>query len=332
MEIGNANYDKKSKTNIGKIKDGDHIFRILPPLGTFAKDGKWFTYKAVEWGYKDTKGNNRPFQDVRKVNFKTKMVEVESAAHLKREQIAKQYDQALAMFKSGQLTKDDMEKVKSVKQQFNLEKKYYVNAINQKGELILQKIGYKAMKALEVEIKKLRDQGIDPLSVDNGRFFNIFRSGDGFDTSFSVSVVSENINVPDVGIVQKQIKHVLDESILKRLATEAKDLSELDKMYPIVTAAQVERIVTGGPAGVDEVLGVREENGAQAVGDDGAEDEAPAQSAAASTPAPESKAEQKAETPAPEAKKEEPAPSTPAPGQAAATQDKSAFLASLGIN
>lgn len=260
MEIGNANYNKGSSKKIEKIKDGSNIFRILPALGSMAKKGKWHRYMKIEWGHKDSKGNHRPFQDVRVVNNKTKMVEVESDAHLFREDLKAALTAAVDNFKAGKATKADVEAAKENVERFNLEKKFFVNAINVDGQIVLLKIGYKAMQALEAEIKKLTDTGIDPLSVNNGRFFNFYRSGMGFDTTYSVTVHKENINHPELGMVEKAIVHVLDQSIIDRLGAEATDLADLDKLYPEVTPQQVSTIIAKGPVGVDEALGVREDN------------------------------------------------------------------------
>ena len=50
MKIGKPKYGNGKK--IFKIKDGDNVYRILPPLGKLADAGKWSVYQKVEWGYK----------------------------------------------------------------------------------------------------------------------------------------------------------------------------------------------------------------------------------------------------------------------------------------
>lgn len=261
MEIGQANYSTGNKTTIAKIKDGDNIYRILPPLGSMAKEGKWNRFISVEWGYRDLKGNNRPFQDVRVVNYRTGMVEVESAAHLKREEVSREYKQVVDLYKSGKASQNDVAEAKKRTEQFNLDKKYYLNAINLKGEIVLLKIGHKAKQGLDLEIKKLRDKGVDPLSLDNGRFFNINRTGTGLSTIYGVTVASESIDVEGIGRVQKELVHKIDDSIIRRLSNEATDLGTLDKLYVVVTADQVRRMVEGGPAAVTSILGDRDAKG-----------------------------------------------------------------------
>lgn len=256
MEIGNANYEKNGfkRREFFKIKDGEQVYRILPPLGSLAKAGKWSRYLRVEWGYSDSAGKKKPFQDIREVNRKTGMVELESEAHLKREELKKQQEIAKVAFKAGKITQNQLDQLNKIVMNFSLENKHYVNAIDSSGKIGLLKIGHKLKLAIDAEINILRAKGIDPLSVDNGRFFVLGRSGRGLDTTFSVKVLSERIMHPELGEVEKPIVHKLDKSIIDRLATEAMDLSDLDKMYPTLTEDEVKRVVRGTPADVTEVF------------------------------------------------------------------------------
>ncbi|MHA1675946.1 MAG: hypothetical protein ACTSU6_02095, partial [Candidatus Njordarchaeales archaeon] len=81
MKVGKTKYGGGKK--VFKLKDGDNVYRILPPLGKLADAGRYSQYYRVEWGYKNSKGQNRPFQDCRVVNRSNNMVEVESPSHLK---------------------------------------------------------------------------------------------------------------------------------------------------------------------------------------------------------------------------------------------------------
>lgn len=255
MELGKAKYGSGKK--VFKIQDGDNVFRILPPMGKLARSGKWNQYYRVEWGYKNSAGRNRPFQDVRVVNYETKMVEVESAAHLRREALKAKLAELVGSLRkdpnNSTLKQQYMDTKEAVKR-FNLDSKYYMNVIDLNGQIGLLKVGSRAFKALRVEIDKLRKQGIDPLSVENGRFFNFNRSnatGNFQDTAYQVTPYKERVTV-NGETYEKDKVHKLDESIISRLSDEA---FELSGMYPEVTAAQVEAMVKGGPAAVDQVLG-----------------------------------------------------------------------------
>lgn len=269
MKIGKPRYGSGKKNF--KIKDGDNVYRILPPLGDCADKGVWNRYYRVEWGYKDSSGKNRPFLDCRVVNRKTKMVEVESAAHLRREQlIAKKKE----MEQTG-ATPAQLAQMAELIKRYNQSAGYFVNAMNLQGEIGLLPVGYKAKLSLDAVIKELGASGIDPLGV-NGCYLNFHRScasGNFRDTITQVSPYKENVEVTLANgtkqIFQQTKMHLLDDSIIARLDDEA---FELDKLYPSVTAAEVERMVEEGVPAIEEILGKAGESKA-AVTDDVDEEE-----------------------------------------------------------
>ena len=263
MKVGKAKYGGK-KTSF-KIQNGDNVYRILPPLGKLADAGKWYEYYRVEWGYKNSAGQNKPFQDVRKVNFKTKMVEVESAAHLRREALKERKDEIVAAFKAGNATKDQVEDAVALVKRYNLDAKYYLNAVNLEGKIGLLKLNSSLMKALRSTIETQQKKGVDPLAVENGLYLNFHRSnetGKLQDWVFSVTPYQQNVKATVNGqetIVQQAVTHTMDEAFISRLSSEAFELAD---MYPVLTAEQVEELVKAGDnhgALVDELLGGKQE-------------------------------------------------------------------------
>jgi hypothetical protein len=233
-------------------------------------------------------------EDVRDVNFQTKMVNVESEAHLQRERLtAKKTDLVAALRKdpTNAALKQQVTEVAEDIKRYNLDAKYYVNAIALDGKIGLLKLGSRAFKALKAEIDLLRKANVDPLSIDQGRFFNFRRTNDtgNFqDTSYQVTVYKETV-VKDGETYEKAKVHVIDQAIIDRLSDEA---FELSGMYPVVTAAQVKRMVEEGASAVDEILGGDNDRGA--ADDEEGESQAASTQAAApkveaavvSTPAP----------------------------------------------
>ena len=253
VKIGKASYG--GKKSFAVKKDVPLIARIIPPLFDLADKGKWATYTAVEWGYKGSDGRMKPFLDVHVKNRKTQMVEVQSPAYLRREALIKRKDELVAGLKAGTSTQDDVKKAVDLVKQFNLDKKFYVNFKTLNGELGVLKINYKMKQALDAEIKKLRDKGIDPISVENGRLFTFSSTnatGALQDWMFTVVEYKEQINHPELGQIEKPVIDVLDESIINRLEAEC---SELDKLYKSVTVADVQAFIEEGATAVDRVLG-----------------------------------------------------------------------------
>lgn len=251
MKIGKAKYDKGNR-NYFSFKKDQNVFtlRILPPMGELADAGKWFVYYKVEYGHKGSDGKMKPFLCTRKVN-KDKMVEQESECHLKRVAIEEQLKLAESNGDSA-----TVERCKKLLGTFNLDKKYYVNAIDLQGNIGLFKIGYRGFKALEDKIEKLRNAGIDPLSVNDGRFFTFSRSGRGMDTIYTVEEYKQKKTIKSESgeeiVVDAPFKHVLTDSIIAKLENDA---FELNKIYPEVTPQEEYRIVHEGPVAVDQILG-----------------------------------------------------------------------------
>jgi hypothetical protein len=252
--LGKANYGQRAQKNYFKIKEGDNPYRILPPMFGYAQDGIWNKYYAVEYGYKNSLGKMCPFLDVRVTNRKTKMVEVESPAYLFRMELKADLDAAIDALKAGKGSKEAVQEAKDLTERFNMDAKYYVNAIDLQGNIGLLKIGSKAMQSLREEMKRLEGSGIDPLSVENGRFFNFKRSGKGRETMYSVvEYKQKKVVIVDGSAMEVDVPfvHVLTDDIINRLEREAFDLS---KIYKSVTVEQVQDLVDNGPIAADRIF------------------------------------------------------------------------------
>lgn len=255
MKIGKPKYEGSQK-NYFSFKKGvnRHVLRILPPLGNLADAGKWNMYYKVEYGHVGTDGRMKAFQSVRKVDFKTKMVEVESECHLRREKIQQKLEAAK---EAGDA--EAIETCKKLLGKYNLDKKYYMNAIDLEGNIGLFKIGYKGFQALRDKIDKLKAEGVDPIGVDDGRFFVFARSGTGLDTVYTADEYKQKVQATidgEVVAVEKSVPHSLTDEIISRLGSEA---FELDSLFPEITPEEESRIVHEGPVAVDEILGKKKE-------------------------------------------------------------------------
>lgn len=336
VKLGKAKYGLTQKKYF-KLKDGESTFRILPPLGELADEGKWSMFYKIHYGYRNTKGKLRVFQSSLVVNRKNKMVEVPDAAVERIEtlkaklQEAKDKGNKAVVEKLGPL-------VSGQKPKYNVDSNHYLNVIDTQGNIGILKLRHRAKQALDEEIKSLREKGVDPLSVDNGRYFVFRRSGTGLETTFKVSIAQEQIEVPGIGKVNRDIVHVLNDELIGRLGDEA---AELGKLYRALSAEDIKRIVdssdllTGNSPVIDELFDTKgEDSGGSAAGDEdedyGDEDSSTGTSAAAAAtsapatapatqPAPAQTApvQAKQEAPATQVAKEEPKTS-PAPAQTAA--------------
>jgi len=299
VKIGKAKFGFTQKKYF-KLKDGESTFRILPPLGELADEGVWSKFYKIHYGYKNTKGKLRVFQSSLVENRKTKMIEVPDAAAARIKDLklkleaAKAAGQKAVVEKLGPL-------VSGQKPMYNLDSNHYMNVIDTQGNICFLKLRQRAKQQLDIEIKKLREKGIDPLSVENGRYFTFTRTGSGLDTSFGVKVGQEKLNIAGVGEVNRDIVHVLSDELISRLGDEA---AQLDKLFKALTADEIERIVkesdllTGQSPAIDEIFDAKGDGDAAEgdAGDEGGEEASTGtEDAQASAPATETKVETKTE-------------------------------------
>lgn len=255
MKIGTAKYGFTQKKYF-KLKDGESAFRILPPLGDLASEGRWSMFYKIHYGYKNTKGKLRVFQSSLVKNRKTKMVEVPDAAVERIETFKAKLEEAKSA--GNKAVVERLGKlVSGQKPMYNVDSNHYMNVIDTQGNIGILKLRHRAKQALDERIKDLRAAGIDPLSVENGRFFVFKRSGSGLDTSFAVDIMQEKLKVEGVGEVKRDVVHKLSEELIGRLGEEA---AELGKLYRALSAHDIKRIVdssdlmTGQSPVIDELF------------------------------------------------------------------------------
>jgi hypothetical protein len=232
--FGGNNFQRK----YFKLKDGEQAYRILPPLGGLADSGRWSMFYNVHYGYKTTDGKQKPFLSPEVRNRTSKAIEVQDAAKERIETLKIKWEEAK---KSGnEAVFKKLNDLVGPTGMYNLDNNHYMNVVDAQGNVGVLKLRHKAKLALETEIKKLNAKNIDPLGVEDGRYFVFTRSGMGRDTTFSVSVLKEKLNVAGVGEVERDVIHKLDDDLIKRLAAEA---GELDKLFKRLTAEEVKKVV-----------------------------------------------------------------------------------------
>lgn len=258
MKTGKANYEKTTfkKKNHFAVKDKPIIARIIGPLGDNVEKGVWSRFHSAVFGYKNKDGKARPFESPLQKKDKGKTIVTPCAAtervndlKAKLEEAKKEGNTALA----ARLDK----LIGPNKAVYNIDNNNHMNVILLDGSIGELKIRYKHKLKLDEEINKLRDKKIDPISDDDGRFFIFSKVPNGRDTLFDVEVYKEEIDVPNVGKVTRDVVHKITPEIEKRLDTEAWDL---DAIYIKVTAEQCAQIVnesnllTGISPAVDRIF------------------------------------------------------------------------------
>ena len=184
MKIGSPDKKHNAKKNYFSIKKGTQVFRILPPLGDLADRGIWNRYYAIHFGYRTTEGYLRPFVSPEVVNRKTKMVEVRDAAKDHINTLLKtkaSLVESLTANPEDTKAKARLDKIEQLLSSFNLEKRYYVNAMDQNGNIGLLKLKTREKNALDAAREQIKaEEGIDPIAVA-GAFLTFTKHGEGRD-------------------------------------------------------------------------------------------------------------------------------------------------------
>lgn len=240
MKIGKAKFGGQTSRKYFKLKDGEQVYRILPPLGELADQGRWSVFHSVHYGYKSTDGKQKPFLSCEAKDRKTGTIQVGDAA---KDRITKLKAQLEEGKKAGnKVAIDALEPLVGNQGMYNLDSNHYMNVVDSQGHIGILKIRHKAKLALEAEIRSLNADGVDPLSVEDGRYFVFSRTGMGRDTTFGVKVLKEKLKVDGVGVVERDVVHVLDEDLQARLSAEA---GELGKIFKTLTSEEVKQVVDG---------------------------------------------------------------------------------------
>jgi hypothetical protein len=245
-DFGTPNYGGKKefkKKNDWSLEQGDQTYRIVPPRGNLRESGRWSQYYSVVWGFKNSQGKLRPFASPFERN-QDKTTKVPCAAsdfinNLKaRLEKAKEDGNQQAVASLTALCAWDP--VAKKPGNYSIDSKHHMTVVDLNGNVGKLKIGHKVKQALDIEIEKLRDAGIDPLSPEDGRFFTFSKSGQNRDTNVKISVYKQKIDIPNIGVVEKDLSHKIDAALANKIKEDAFDL---EKLFTFVTAEECKAIV-----------------------------------------------------------------------------------------
>jgi len=226
--FGNLNLDNQTqfeKRTFFKLVSGDNIYRIMPPMFDGLKKGTWAVYYSDHFGFIDARGKKHKFtctrrydengnmgqcffcqdQENKKVELdliEKKLLELKSMVdNLHQQGLINEMEKAQAQLDSLEAKRFELkERVRTRNTAF------YVNAMDQAGNfgiLPLKKTVYEELvgkksktgrreNGLFHELKN--NENIDPLSPNEGVWFNITRTGTTFmDIKYRTSVVEEAV-------------------------------------------------------------------------------------------------------------------------------------------
>lgn len=235
-----------SKKDWHKLEAGDNLFRILPPVHSLAKAGKYYQYYAVHGGFKNQAGRQMKFQCIEEKDFKTKLITKRCPVCDMVSEKKKNYDQLKAAMEAGntQVTK---EKLKAFHDAYiypyQADKKNYVNAVDASGKIGILPVSYRVFSPLSDLIKKRAAAG-DDITGMSGAFVQITKTqrfkGDS-QTTYSVQLAA----VQD-GDVLKIRRHQLTPDFINEMKTKTADLGDL---YRSISAEDMAALVAADETG-----------------------------------------------------------------------------------
>ncbi len=284
---------KFEKTNYFTFKNGDNIFRIMPPMFSALEAGFWSVHYAKHFGYFNENGKQVNFICLREYDNNGGGLVQDCPFCLDQEKKKKRHEQLAVdvnnlqnQFHEAKVSGDKEEVARvdalleDAKSEWSKAKalynprnaRFWVNAMNKNGEfglLPLPKTVYEALLGKRVQDPKnpsrwTRSQGLiqkvkektnlDPLSVNEGIWFNITRTGGSqYDTEYGVEILKEEIQLQDGTFVEKVARATLSEQQKREAITKCKDLNKVFD-HLILSVESAYAVVNGSAKSVDAVM------------------------------------------------------------------------------
>ena len=257
MSTGTYNRGTSLGGFVGKkrfyLNDGSNLYRLLPPFASLAEKGIIAKYWEVYWVEGSDK-KKRPMPSILKTKFNGKGVPktilVPDPMYSKIEALKAQVE---AMKLDPNQPEAIVKALETKLNYMNLDKAYYVNVISPSGEIGVLKLRFTAFQNLKTRLDELDKEGIDPINLGDGIVFDFKKMKDDKNkTIYPVDVATKTYRDQNTNkFVNEMQTYKIDENTLKRMESEASDLSTL---YQVKTAEEVALVATLDPKMVDRVF------------------------------------------------------------------------------
>ncbi len=251
---GQGGFTKKEYFTL--VANADNLYRVLPPLHSLAEKGQFAKYHASHKIFLVQMIDGKPKYDVynflciERVNKSTKIIET----HCPFCDKYRDNDSAYKNAKAQGVVKEDLEEFfnKNVRP-YQVEKKFYINAVNQELRVGVLPVPIKAFGSLQERLKEVQTKYQLDATGTNGLFLNFKKTqkfkGDR-DTSYSVDLATDVVTVN--GVPQPQLKqHVITKDFLNVIEAGSRDLGSLMQE---ITAADMAIILNTETANKKAVL------------------------------------------------------------------------------
>jgi hypothetical protein len=213
-----------------KIKDGQNIYRILPPFGENSNGYPYHKYQII-WGLLDPEtGRKRPYASSRPTEGKCPVVEFVEELKKQAEALKSQLQ---AAGESEEAIKEELSGINTVIRDLAPKTIYVYNAADKAGEVGLLELKSTAHKKLKKEMNDyINDYNQDPTSLssdddDSGVWFNVIRSGINFDTEYDVKRSQNKAKNEQGRLVFEDDRSPLAQSIVENYNNLGYDLTSV---------------------------------------------------------------------------------------------------------
>ena len=254
------------------VKEGNNIYRVLPPMKACANDGIWQMYMRTHFGYYgvNTFDPSRPkirtFKCIQDFDYKTKEIK----AHCPEcDSIAKQRNSLESMQNALAAKKATQEEIDSATgpltgwlRSHNCDSKTHLFAMNEAGEFgelkINTKFHKKGFEARHSELQKVH--GIDSMDPNQGCWINFKRTGKGMNTVDTVEIVFDMIDTGGGRKAQVPKLAPLTQEQADAALAILPDLTSLGGT--LLNYAQIDMLVncSGDPKDVDHIFSLAQPN------------------------------------------------------------------------
>ena len=238
-----------------KMKEGDNIFRILPPFGT-NHNGLLYADVTLHW-FMDPTGRKRPLVCSRDAERYCPVCAEASELYNRKQALVKEFadDQGRVNFKA--LPREISEKYKAINEDYNKlrgQRGFYYNALDLSGTVGVLKLSKNTAEKLGTKVKEaLQKYGIKCTSLADGILFNIKKTKTGprdMDVEYDVDYFMTPKKKEDGSISLEFQRGSVSDNIKENFETLAYDLHT---MYPARTSVELKRALTGDKSVWDEM-------------------------------------------------------------------------------
>ena len=230
-----------------KLKEGDNIFRILPPFGA-NHNGLIMAEWYLHWGFTDSKGKYRPIVCTKRYEKYCPICEDANEVFKEKDTLIREFKSDDGKVNWKALPEEIRIKYSELNEKFNAlraQRHYYYNAMDDSGKVGILRLPKTAKEKLNAKIlDALKRLNFNPTSLENGcsvKIVKVKKGVNAWDVEYDVDLFKQGVQ-RDGRYVDEYVTGPVPEWVQNNFHKVAIDIHS---MYPIRTAAEVKKIMLG---------------------------------------------------------------------------------------